>query len=475
MQKWLILPTCLVAMSAVVWEAQADELKVQPEASAEAVQMTRQGEDGNHQRSPLVGHALVAEDPQIRELQYRVHVMASGFHDLQNAGFGNDGPSATAPSESLRLKKAGWEQTSWIESGVTQLPARRKKTSLGEIQAAFSQPGSTPATVQSEPIARLETPPELAPLPAGAGAELRQALQATPSSLKSQDASSTRSQVTRSGSTKAQNRSKSNAPSSNSTASDRPVVVANVPTLEGKNVGKAAGTADPDELRSVRMRAQQLERVTRTPELVGVRAESLDHPRMQRSLNDAEAWYQGRAKSVARVALTRKAQLRTSVVPALSSVAAPSWVLGVAAVESAMNPNARVGSTYVGMWQLSQDSGRGNGLVVRSGRDERLDPAASSKAAGKMLVWLYKRYSDWPLALAAYNVGHGRVDRALKARPGADLGELVDAGLIPAPCLTNVARYLTMGSILEFPERYGFDNPFVDEDGNRRNPVAIAP
>ncbi|MEM6963536.1 MAG: transglycosylase SLT domain-containing protein [Bacteroidota bacterium] len=83
-------------------------------------------------------------------------------------------------------------------------------------------------------------------------------------------------------------------------------------------------------------------------------------------------------------------------------------------VESALNPTAvsRVGAT--GLWQFMPGTGKEYGLKINSKLDERKDPHKSTKAAINYLKRLYDKYQDWELALAAYNSGPGRVNRAIR-------------------------------------------------------------
>ncbi|MCH2023692.1 MAG: lytic transglycosylase domain-containing protein [Saprospiraceae bacterium] len=83
-------------------------------------------------------------------------------------------------------------------------------------------------------------------------------------------------------------------------------------------------------------------------------------------------------------------------------------------VESNLNAVARSHASAVGLWQFIPGTGRLYGLKVASYLDERSDTHKASNAAAKMLSQLFQRYNDWPLALAAYNCGPGRVDKYVK-------------------------------------------------------------
>jgi hypothetical protein len=96
-------------------------------------------------------------------------------------------------------------------------------------------------------------------------------------------------------------------------------------------------------------------------------------------------------------------------------------------VESSFRVNARGPGGSVGLWQLQAPTARRFGLLVSRRRDERLDPERATQAAVAYLGMLHDRYEDWPLALAAYNAGEGRVDRALKRLPGADYWTLIES------------------------------------------------
>ncbi len=92
----------------------------------------------------------------------------------------------------------------------------------------------------------------------------------------------------------------------------------------------------------------------------------------------------------------------------------PSDLKYLSVVESALNPKAvsKVGAT--GLWQFMPSTGSDYGLRNNSVCEDRSDPVKSTDAAARYLKALYTQYSDWALALAAYNSGPGRVNSAIK-------------------------------------------------------------
>ncbi len=87
-------------------------------------------------------------------------------------------------------------------------------------------------------------------------------------------------------------------------------------------------------------------------------------------------------------------------------------------IESSLVPKARSKVGASGLWQFMYGTSKGYGLEVSSFIDQRFDPLLSTKAACKFLRHLYNMYGDWNLALAAYNCGPGKVNKALRRVEG---------------------------------------------------------
>ena len=84
-------------------------------------------------------------------------------------------------------------------------------------------------------------------------------------------------------------------------------------------------------------------------------------------------------------------------------------------VESAFDPFAYSHGRASGMWQFVPGTGKRFGMKQNWWYDGRRDVIASTQGAIKYLKYLNKFFDgDWMLALAAYNSGEGRVQRAVR-------------------------------------------------------------
>jgi membrane-bound lytic murein transglycosylase D len=137
----------------------------------------------------------------------------------------------------------------------------------------------------------------------------------------------------------------------------------------------------------------------------------------------------------------------------------PTELLSVAAVESKFNPQAKSPAGARGMWQFMRSTAQVYGLKVSGAQDERLDPVRSTLAAARHLRDLFLSYNDWHLALAAYNAGIGRVNRALSVRGDTDFWALARSGGLSGETTRFVPKVIALTVIVNDPDRYGFDMP----------------
>ncbi len=103
----------------------------------------------------------------------------------------------------------------------------------------------------------------------------------------------------------------------------------------------------------------------------------------------------------------------------------PPALIWLAEVESAFNPSARSPAGAAGLYQFMPATAARFGLSTEP-VDQRLDPELSAGAAARYLRVLYHRFSDWPLAVAAYNAGEGRVGRILQHHTAKGFEDIAD-------------------------------------------------
>jgi membrane-bound lytic murein transglycosylase D len=114
---------------------------------------------------------------------------------------------------------------------------------------------------------------------------------------------------------------------------------------------------------------------------------------------------------------------------AFAAEGVPAELVWVAEVESSFDPKARSPAGAAGLFQLMPETARGLGLSTFP-IDQRYDPDHSAAGAAKLLKRLRARFRDWPLALAAYNAGEGRVGGLLARHKATRFSEI--ARLLPA-------------------------------------------
>jgi membrane-bound lytic murein transglycosylase D len=138
----------------------------------------------------------------------------------------------------------------------------------------------------------------------------------------------------------------------------------------------------------------------------------------------------------------------------------PSDLVNLSLVESGFNPYAYSRAKATGPWQFMKGTGLLYGLRIDHYVDERRDPIKSTVAAARYLRDLYDLFGAWPLAMAAYNAGEGKVLRALHRAQAESFSEISRTKLIRLETKQYVPRIMAATIIAKNPDQYGFkQNP----------------
>jgi hypothetical protein len=157
--------------------------------------------------------------------------------------------------------------------------------------------------------------------------------------------------------------------------------------------------------------------------------------------------------------LTRLERYRPRVRSIFSQFKLPDDLIFLSLVESGFNTNAVSRANAVGPWQFMKPTAKFYDLRVDKWVDERRDPDKSTIAAARYLRDLYHLFGSWPLAMAAYNAGEGKVGRSmarLKVKDG-DFWDLLDTKLLRKETKEYVPRFVAAAQIAKDPSRFGFN------------------
>lgn len=130
----------------------------------------------------------------------------------------------------------------------------------------------------------------------------------------------------------------------------------------------------------------------------------------------------------------------------------PEDLIFVAMIESGFSASAKSRARAVGYWQFGAATARTYGLNVDWWVDERKDLHASTRAAARHLKDLFLEYGDWYLALAAYNAGPGRVNRAIKKNNTRDYWEMTK---LPRETKNYVPYFIATATLAKQPADFG--------------------
>jgi len=140
----------------------------------------------------------------------------------------------------------------------------------------------------------------------------------------------------------------------------------------------------------------------------------------------------------------------------------PSDLVFLSLVESGFNPHARSRARATGPWQFMKGTAQMYGLRVDQYVDERKDPHKSTVAAARYLRDLYDLFGAWPLAMAAYNAGEGKVQRALQKSNTESFSEIAQTKHLRRETKEYVPRIMAATIIARNPDQFGFSQETPD-------------
>ena len=114
-----------------------------------------------------------------------------------------------------------------------------------------------------------------------------------------------------------------------------------------------------------------------------------------------------------RQGLIRSGRWRDYIEQEFSSLGVPLELAALPHVESSYNPAARSHVGASGIWQFTRSTAR-RYMRVDHVIDDRNDPYAATRGAGKLLAYNYSLTGNWPMAITAYNHGLAGVRRAMR-------------------------------------------------------------
>ena len=169
--------------------------------------------------------------------------------------------------------------------------------------------------------------------------------------------------------------------------------------------------------------------------------------------------FQGRLRDFIQDGLRRGSRYLPMIQDVFRAEGLPLDLAYIPLIESAFKPNAVSRAKAKGVWQFMQGTAARQGLKQDWYIDERSDPQKATSAAAKYLKTLCTIFSgDWHLALASYNGGPGRVQKALSRSHLSDFWSLAaKPRLLPRETREYVPMILAAIVIARNPVQYGFE------------------
>ncbi|MBX3023175.1 MAG: LysM peptidoglycan-binding domain-containing protein [Bdellovibrionales bacterium] len=168
-------------------------------------------------------------------------------------------------------------------------------------------------------------------------------------------------------------------------------------------------------------------------------------------------YFQGRGRKHMDQYLARSTRYLPMMKNVLRENGLPEDLVYIALIESGFSPRAHSKANAVGYWQFIRSTGKRFGLQIDTFTDERRDPVLSTRAAAEYFKALYGMFNSWHLSMASYNVGEGRVKRAVTRHYTRDFWALIKKRrALPAETKHYVPKFIAAAMIAKNPSKYGF-------------------
>lgn len=231
-------------------------------------------------------------------------------------------------------------------------------------------------------------------------------------------------------------------------------------TNGARGFGQQLFEASPlDELANLKLTEQETKGATAADVQSAATAAKLDFSFKPNALIQSFInYYSGRGRGTMEAGLRRSGKFMDMARNIFREEGVPQDIAWLAQVESLWSPYARSWAAAVGLWQFIPSTGAQYGLRQDAWVDERSSFEKATRASARYLKWLADRYAgNWELAMAAYNSGEGRIDKAIARCGYADFWEIYDRGLIPLETRNYVPNILATIIIAKNPAQYGFE------------------